>query len=370
MEIKQTNSKSIFCEFDCCESRQERFKVTIKSGNQVLNYGEFDSLPQFLLYLYENCPINNGIIKKKVDYIKGSGFNLSTGNATELLERSNNGEGIWSLINKLAYDLVIFGGYSIEVIPNIFKTLYSINYADFSRLRWIKPENTPVVDKLVYKKLDNDIYTPDYIYPIYKSTEFDYPQIVYTKVEYCPGHYYYPLPSYFSAVKDIESDIGLNEWRQQLIEGNFTPSSIITIPVSTGEDEHEALVQKVRDLTRKKQGGILLLEAENEFVTSFTPLSLDPFKKEFESFMNASRENIIIAHGLTSKALVALQEGATLGGDGNALAVSQTEFYKSQIIPAQNNITNTINKLIKDAGIDDEISIINEEPVSVEPPTV
>lgn len=336
-------------------------------STQYEPYGDDNLLPQYFTNLYLNSPLHSGIITKKAEYTAGKSVTVT---ATDInmqptvdnfVKKLSCGD-LHSLVYKVALDWWLYGGFSMQILRNTLTTSVSdIMYQDFAEVRIGKIDDDPK-QKQVFIAADwRSSYTyNNEAYPLYNDdNEVNKPSFVYEK-KYTPGFYYYPLPDYFSAINDIETDIELTNWRKALVQNAFVPSGVLTLPNSFTDDAAaEQMAKDIKKLSGTQSiGKILTVFADGDRKTEYTPLSPNPLGSNSQKeYLDIVRENILMAHHIVHKAIVGLDTTASLGGDANTLVIASNEFLDKQIIPIQNKIIKILTELFLNAGLDVTINI-------------
>lgn len=336
-------------------------------STQYEPYGDDNLLPQYFTNLYLNSPLHSGIITKKAEYTSGKNVTV-TANDINMQQTVDNfvkklscGD-LHSLVYKIALDWWLYGGFSMQVLRNtVTASVSDIMYQDFSEVRIGKIDDDPKQKQIFIAADWRSSYTyNNEAYPLYyDGNEVNKPSFVYEK-KYTPGFYYYPLPDYFSAISDIETDIELTNWRKALVQNAFVPSGVLTLPNSfTDEAAAEQMAKDIKKLSGTQSiGKILTVFADGDRKTEYTPLSPNPLGNNSQKeYLDIVRENILMAHHIVHKAIVGLDTTASLGGDGNTLVIASNEFLDKQIIPVQNKIIKVLTDLFNGAGLDVSITI-------------
>ncbi len=98
-------------------------------------YGENNQMPQYLISRYNNCAIHKAIVTSKVEQIMGDGI-VSLNNPMATINLINGKENVAEVMKKCALDLVLFGGYALNVIwSRDRQSIAEIYHLDFSRVR-------------------------------------------------------------------------------------------------------------------------------------------------------------------------------------------------------------------------------------------
>ena len=98
-----------------------------------INWGTMNDFPQMLTGLYYSSSTHKSCVDFLVTAICGEGIDTDS-------MMPNYGETWESFLNKLAMDLVLFGGYSFQVIMNKDGKTYSFFHEPFNNVRCGNPD--------------------------------------------------------------------------------------------------------------------------------------------------------------------------------------------------------------------------------------
>jgi len=103
---------------------------SIANRKNLVNYGEKNDYPFFLLDLFNRSAKHNAICTQKGAYIAGQGWSVPN------LIANRQGETFDSILKKIALDVTIFGGYCLQIIWNrAFTGIAEVYHMDFSKVR-------------------------------------------------------------------------------------------------------------------------------------------------------------------------------------------------------------------------------------------
>lgn len=275
---------------------------------------------------------------------------------------------------KSAYDLMIYGGFAVNVIWSIDKTsIAKIEYVDFRKVR-ISTEYLPQEKTgAIFKPMDLEYYwycddwsntrknTPQLIQGFsekYRGQMVEdiaqgSPNQLYYFLEYEPGCDYYTLPDYISGVDYIELDGEIGQYHLQNVKNGFAPSFIINFSSIPTEEEMDSLY---KDLEKQYAGTanagkvILTFSDGKERAPEITKIDLNASDERFKSLHEQIKENIFIVHSC-SEAILGISTPGKLGGTQEVIN-SYTIFKNEVIQPKQRNIEYVFNKFssINSAG--------------------
>ncbi|RTL04055.1 hypothetical protein EKK58_11375 [Candidatus Dependentiae bacterium] len=301
-------------------------------------WGDNNLLPQELLVYFLNDPFHGGIINKKVVYTTAKNVIEPSLDKVEL-------RTIHNLINALAWDYWLYGGFSLQIISNsVTKQISQILHqkADAVRLG-IKDNNIKYYISADWR-VSTEASTP---YNDYFFGDHTQPEFLFIK-NYTPGFIFYPIPTYFQGTKDIDTNINLTSWRLSLVLNSFVPGGLLYLPFpATDSAMMEQIKKEIENLSGPASAGkIVTVFGDDTRQAAYTPFAASPLSANSQKeLISIVRENILIAHGIPHKAIIGLDTTASLGGDANSLLIASNEFFDKQIMPVQNLILDTLNEL-------------------------
>jgi hypothetical protein len=313
---------------------------------------DFDNLlPQRLTDLYINSPIHSSIVNKKVDMIMQDGIEFDN---AKIADNIDNGNGIELFIRKIATDLILFGGFAIEMIPlEYYNFLGDMVHINFQTLR----------AGMDTKKNENNNYDTGYWYssdwtkatykhkPIFISKfnyEYQKNNTVFYYKMYNPVSTYYPLPSYFSAYNSILTEIELINFTKNLILNSFTPNGVLQLPIEMSKTTTNSIKKEFADefVGSGNAGKLLIVNGDKDNPVNFIPFSNNPGERDVTPLLNTIRQDIIMAHEVSSPTILGLPSGSTLSGDGSTIVEGKKLFMESVILPIRKIIETEVNSLL------------------------
>jgi len=347
------------------------FLEPYSNQNDWVKYGSDNLFPFKLQDLANRSALHNAIISSKVDNVCGNGFTYEkkTDRKTDkFMEMVNPYDTIDVFYNKIVYDFVLYGGYSINIIwSKDHKTIAEMYHIDFSKLRSGKQDDKGQVseyfyckDWMNYKKKEN---TPKPI-PAYKKNSKQNSELLYVK-EYRPGTEYYPLPSYVGALSYIEIDTEISNFHLSHLKNGMQPSVMMNFVNGIPTDEERRKVE--RSVTSKFSGS----DNAGKFIITFSDgkdnqptveqLSTNDLDKQFIQLQDTVLQNILSGHKVVSPMLVGIRTPGQLGGT-TELETAFSLYQNNVIKPIQTTTLNTINMLGAINGLQ-PLSIIPIKPI-------
>lgn len=346
------------------EAKQPEYRE--KKGQGYIEFGDKNDYPQYLLGLYNKSAKHNAIVRGKVNYIIGNGWQSENGDAqADLFIKSPNPyENLSDLTRKVSIDIEVFGGAYLEVIwSKVGGVLAEVCHIDYTKIRSNK-DNT----QFWYKNDWNDRKEEPKIIPAFNSQIRSGKQILYVK-EYRPGLDTYALPGYMGSLNYIESDIEVSKHVLGNAQTGFSASKLITLP--NGEPSPDEKRNIERRFTERFSGS-----DGKKFILSFVqdaakkPVvedlgASDLTKEDFGQVDKMIQQNIFSGHQITTPSLFGIATEGALG-TRTEMRDGYEIFKNTYANDKQQFLESVFNQLATLRGATSEISIVPIEPIGYE----
>jgi len=347
------NYKHIVLQFD--QAEQPIFKEKKKDG--YVEFGKDNNYPTYLLSLYNESPKHGAIIKSKCNYIYGKGFEVP-GNA------NSKGETWNQIVKRCIKDDELYRGYYLQVIWNRAKQVSEVYHIEFAKVRVSKD-----MQEFYVKNDWTDFREKARCYQAFNLNNPVGSQIFYYK-EYNPSSEIYPLPSYFSGLNYVESDIKVSRHLLGLANQSFTGTTLINLNNGNPlNEEHKGQVE--RDLLNKFTGDsgkrvVIMFNNSKDNAAEILPLGTSTLTKEdFNNVNNLISQEIMICHQVVSPSLMGVKTEGQLGGRGEireAYEIFKNVYCEERI----NEIESIFTKFRNLKGEPGEFKLIPIEPLKFE----
>jgi hypothetical protein len=339
------------------QAQQPKFEE--KRGRNYIEFGEKNNYPNYLIDLYGESPKHGAIIKGKVNYIYGKGFE-------DITQKANTHGETWNQILKRSIlDDELQGGYYLQIIYNALGVIKDVFHIEFQKVRASKDLST------FYVKNDwslSDFKEKPREYPAFNINDPKGAQILFVK-QYNPKSDVYPLPSYFQGLNYIESDIQVSRHILGNAKHNFVATKLINFNNGLPQEEEQADVEM--DLKKKftNHDGdrvVIAFNPSRENAVDIVDLGETSLTKEdFTNVNNLIQQEIFSCHQVTSPMLFGIKTEGQLGGRSEIRDAYQI-FANTYVNERQQEHEITFSKLMNLAGIPGEHTIIPVEPLSFE----
>ena len=342
-------------EFD--QAQQPKFEE--KKGKNYVEFGAKNDYSNYLISLYGESPKHGAIIKGKVNYIFGKGFD-------DVPKPANTKGETWNQIMKRSIlDDELHGGFYLQVIWNALGNIADVYQIEFQKVRASK-------DLSCFYVKDNwdlsDFKEKAREYPAFNLNDRTGAQILFVR-QYNPKSDVYPLPSYFQGLNYIESDIQVSRHILGNAKKNFVATKLINFNNGLPQEEEQAEVEM--DLKRKfaNHDGdrvVIAFNPSRENAVDIVDLGETNLTKEdFTNINNLIQQEIFACHQVTSPTLFGIKTEGQLGAR-NEIRDAYQIFQNTYVNERQQEHEQVFSKLMNLAGIEGEWKIVPVEPLSFE----
>ena len=327
-----------------------------KSKN-IVEFGENNDYPNYLLGLYNESPKHGAIVKSKVGYIFGHGFQ-------DVPQLANTSGETWNqVLKKCIMDDELYGGYYLQVIYNLLGQIKDVFHIEYHKVRANK-DCTEYYVKNDWQSFKEKAR----VYPAFNLNEPVASQILAVK-QYNPTSDVYPLPSYFSALNMIDSDVQVSRHVLGNAKDGFVASTLINLNGGEPQEEHKAAIEK--GIKKKFTGSegdrvVIMFNKSKDNAAEIVPLSTTMLTKEdFTNINNLIQQEIFAGHQIVSPALMGIKTEGQLGGR-TELRDAYEIFNNTYVQERQEAHNDNFGKLFNLIGIPGEYTIEPVEPLKFE----
>jgi hypothetical protein len=307
-------------------------------------------MPQYLISRYNNCAIHKAVITSKREQICGDGI-VSLDNPMATINLINPKENVSDVFRKCALDLVLFGGYALNIIwSRDRKSIAEIYHLDFSRIRSgkIDPE-TDEIKKYYYSPDWNNMKKfPVKEYDTFNQNEGEPSQVYYYK-SYSPNNSYYPHPDYSGGLAAIEIDVNIKEFHANNLKNGMLPSLWINMNNGIPGEEEQRLVTRALEeqFTSVNNAGrpIISFNESKELSPDITQIQTSGNDGYYSAVYDDILRSILSSHRVSSGELYGISTSGKLGSRNEI--VDHSEYFRKMVImPYQNELLPSFNKLV------------------------
>lgn len=349
------------------EKQVEGMPINRDSSMGWVKWGTRNDYPQKLSDLYYNSVTHKSCVDFAVTAILGDGVDYDAMKFDES-ELTPNYQYSWDeLIERISLDYVLYGSFALQIIKNRDDQTYSFFHQPMSDVRF-SPRNEDGVVETYWICTD---WTQTGLYPPVELKSFNFTEedeikggqaYLFVYESYSPDIAMYPVPSYVSALKPIQTEIEIERYDLRSVTNNFSASGLLTLNRVDDEKDREMLIQNIQAMfTGADNANSLIINFKNN--DEETPATFVKIDKDAGNSVNLFEQNndrviakIIAAHKISNKALIGYEaDSAMLGGEGNILNIAYNLYNKTVANKMRRTIINTINKALAMNGVDTQL---------------
>ena len=328
------------------------------SGKDLVEWGNRNAYPDYLLDLYNNVPTLRSIINGNIDFITGNDVSILP--LTDNLpngQMNNRGDNIREQIKDIAKDYEIYGGFALQIIRNLIGMVAEVYYIDMRYLRTNKEGNVFYYCEDWSKSGKKDVI----VYPAYmpnlnwdtlddeqrnrNASSILYVKNVHTQV--------YPAPLYAASIKACEIERLIDDFHINSLQNQFVSSAIINF---NNGDPGDEMKKEIEDAINEKfagaaNGGRIMLSfnKNKESATDIVEFEVKDFGERYKALSEHSRQQIFTAFRANPNLFGIPTEG---NGFANEQYAESFKLYnRTQIQPVQRMIADTYDKIYGTKGV-------------------
>lgn len=331
-----------------------------KAGQTWISWGEQNDYPQFLIGLYYNSSIHQGIVNSKVKYIASSGLDSQTNDLPKWELIKKNGNAPFSLDEislMVAKDFELLDSFAIMFRKNPISKFWDMHHVSTELIRkgedssffyysenW--KERNQSEEKTGFKKIKNieDLSLEDKECLLYVSSRSK--QHILDEKTGLLTKSVYPIPSYSGAIKSIMASIEMNYFRYSEVVNSFKGGTMINIPTGAPDNEHDKkklIAQLKGDASdRDKQGGIVVTFSRgSENAPTVTQINGNNLDQRYLLTQESIIDDIMVGHSVISPTLFSIKTAGQLGGS-QELETAYQLFMNNYALERQKIITDAL----------------------------
>jgi hypothetical protein len=349
--------------------------ASIQRNKEWVGYGTDQRLPtgyfNYINYLYKNSSLNYALISGISDRIYGQGLFTHSRDKIGLAKFK-------SVFNKeeqkkFILDVYEQGNGALQLITD--KT---------GRIKEV--EHMPI-NTLLPNKADEDGLIPSYWYSAnwddHRKQEFkpieieawnpDKPKagnFIYYYRNYAPDSFYFGTPTWLGGVKWAEMDIELANYHLSNIKSGFSGATIVQFNNGI-PDPHERM--QIEKLFKDKFTGthgekiVFMYNDSKERSAEIYNAELPDADKQYEQMATQIRDNILVAHKVTSPMLLGIRQATGLGNNADEIRTANELFQNTVIKPIQNDLIDFYDPILQYMELSSALYYMPFKPVDDAP---
>ena len=327
--------------FAAVEMQKREIPVLVEectAGKDYVNYGKENNYPQFLYKLYINSSLLQSIINGMSRYIMGDGF-VCADELERLKDKANRDfETVDDVLSKIIMDLLLYGGFGLEILRNSRGGISEVFWIDFQKIRISKNGEFAYIsngwDKWSPKTTKLPLYTG-------KGTH----ELMYYAGNKTRG--VYPIPLYSGALNAIQTSIEISKYHLKSILNDFQVSAIINFNNGSVSDE------MAKDIEKKIEKKFCGADNANKFLLCFNESKENSAVIQRLEANNTDQKFLQLKEDITTEIFTAFSAQPSLYGmittknsfNREEFLQAFSVYQKTVIAPMQKEIEKVINKV-------------------------
>lgn len=340
-----------------------------------VEWGEGNSMPNYLIDLYQSSPVHGSLVNSISFMIAGKGFKSENPASQVNIAKLE----LDSILGSSALDLKLQGGVYWEVIYSMDHTrIVKVNHLPYENVRLAISDSEDHVCGVWYSRDWMDIRKaknrPEYV-PLFNPEDPSPRQVLFFHL-HSVGSMYYPRPDYISSKDWIELTRHISEYHVNNILNGFFPSFHINFANGEPSPEAQRMISKEieRNLSGTHNAGKFLITftKNKEEAPNIQAFPVTDADKQYEYLSKEATSQIIVAHRVTSPLLMGVRtDGNGLGSNTDEIKAALYVFTKQVIEPFQRIITSAVEEILAFNQVPSKVTIEKNDIIEMsEPATV
>ncbi len=308
----------------------------------IINWGLDNYYPYFLNFLYQSSAIQSGIINSKVHYTTSGGLDyegIDKEKYEAFFKNGNSDYNLDEIAEQMSKDLELSNMFCLKGVWSLDKSKCDkLEVIDFEKVRyrlnddmisvcndWSDTDDNPLKIICPFNPSDRKqrefylIYQEKGKQSIYNKTNTNKQMRGLSNSSVSKiNKSTYPQPPYAGGLTSILTDVKINKYQLNEISNGFSTGTIINLNsgIPTDEKEKRALEKDIQDNASSEEnaGGTMILYSNGkENSAEVISLSGNDLKDRYLALSQDNRNNIILAHSVTTPILFGIKTEGSLG---------------------------------------------------------
>lgn len=312
------------------------------AGRPFVVWGDGNYFPDYINDLYMNVATLHSVIDGSVDFICGDNINIESATFSEQV--NSKGESITDLVRGLGKDMLMYGGFAINVVRNRKEEICGLYHIPLIRLRTNE-------DKTKF------YYSTDWAKSYGRVKYTEYERFDPTQKQLSSVYYYsnnnlgvYPISCWVAATKACEIERHINNYHLNTLNNGFTSSYIINFNNGIPTDEQKAEAERYvnEKLAGSYNAGRILLSfaEDKDHAVELIKLETEDYGEKYNTLVERTRQEIFTSFRATPNIFGI--PNLTTGFNSQEYAEAFKLYNKTSIQPIQKTISRAINKITGD----------------------
>lgn len=308
----------------------------------IINWGLDNYYPYFLNFLYQSSAIQSGIINSKVHYTTSGGLDyegIDKDKYESFFKNGNSDYNLDEIAEQMSKDLELSNMFCLKGVWSLDKSKCDkLEVIDFEKVRyrldddmiavcndWSDTDDNPLKIICPFNPSDRKqrefylIYQEKGKQSIYNRTNTNKQMRGLSNSSVSKiNKSTYPQPPYAGGLTSILTDVKINKYQLNEISNGFSTGTIINLNngIPTDDKEKRAIEKEIQENASGEEnaGGTMILYSNGKDNSAeVISLSGNDLKDRYLALSQDNRNNIILAHSVTTPILFGIKTEGSLG---------------------------------------------------------
>jgi len=336
------------------------------AGRKWVEYGKNNNYFEFLQDIATYSPTHSTIVRRMSAMIAGGGLESKNPAAAQIIKDLFKFDDL----KRVAYDLKVYGfGIYLITMTDTLQDIFKIEHTPVENWRLSKMNEDGEIEGAYFSNNWAEKYKPQnkpVFYPVFDKENPAPVSVLFVK-PYQSGKTYYTTPDYSACIPHAQIEKELSQFHLSNIENGFVAGHIINfnngIPSDTDQRKIERKIRNKFTGTSNAGRIIVSFNQNKEKEATIRAIETDNLHEQFQYVEKYAKENIFIAHNVTSPLLFGIRDKSGLGNNANELKEAWYLLQATVLDDFQSEIINAIKIIFEFLNIESPDLFIDSNKV-------
>ena len=269
-------------------------------AKEFWRWGADNNMPEALATLSRRSTAHRRILNDKADYISGKGFNYDATKPLlgEVVDRVNGeGESLRQVLNKLAFDKMLFGNAFLEVITDESHSFLSLYHHDATHCRVAKDSQHIILHHDWHNFRVAEAKTLP-LYPLFEQQSDGTVRSMIHYKDYEPMFLHYGVPQYIAGMNVSAIAYKTDRWNIARLDNSFQLSGVMMIDNAVDSESEASELARIAEQRFAGKPGQVMFIIRNESSddnSRFIPIESQN-DGDWRDLHDQATSDIVVAH--------------------------------------------------------------------------
>ena len=269
-------------------------------AKEFWRWGADNNMPEALATLSRRSTAHRRILNDKADYISGKGFNYDATKPLlgEVVDRVNGeGESLRQVLNKLAFDKMLFGNAFLEVVTDESHSFLSLYHHDATHCRVAKDSQHIILHHDWHNFRVAEAKTLP-LYPLFEQQSDGTVRSIIHYKDYEPMFLHYGVPQYIAGMNVSAIAYKTDRWNIARLDNSFQLSGVMMIDNAVDSESEASELARIAEQRFAGKPGQVMFVIRNESSddnSRFIPIESQN-DGDWRDLHDQATSDIVVAH--------------------------------------------------------------------------